>query len=110
MSAKVRRGWLGLRSIVCVESHTTLPGGKVCEDTLYYISSLEPDASQHLELGRGRSHRAIEYSCHWVLDVVLREDDARARCGDAAQNLSTLRWIALNLLKTENSKPKEPIR
>ncbi len=45
-----------------------------------------------------------------MLDVVFREDDARARCGDAAQNLSTLRRIALNLLKTETSKPKEPIR
>jgi predicted transposase YbfD/YdcC len=108
MPAKVRRSWLGLRSIVRVESHTTLPGGKVREDTRYYISSLEPDASQHLELSR--SHWAIENSCHWVLDVVFREDDVRARCGDAAQNLSTLRRIALKLLKTETSKPKEPIR
>lgn len=108
MPAKVRRSWLGLRSIVRVESHTTLPGGKVREDTRYYISSLAPDATQHLELSR--SHWAIENSCHWVLDVVFREDDARARCGDAAQNLSTLRRIALNLLKTETSKPKEPIR
>lgn len=74
----------------------------------YYISSLAPDAARHLELSR--SHWTIENSCHWVLDVVFREDDARARCGDAAQNLSTLRRIALNLLKTETSRPKEPIR
>src|SRR5690606_642794 len=89
-------------------SHTTLPGGKVREDTRYYISSLEHDASQHLELSR--SHWAIENSCHWVLVVVFREVDARARCGDAGQNLYTLRPIYLNLLKTESSKPKEPIR
>ncbi|NJM38404.1 MAG: hypothetical protein HC845_11405 [Akkermansiaceae bacterium] len=30
--------------------------------------------------------------------------------GDAAQNFSTLRRIALNFLKTETTKPKEPIR
>lgn len=105
---KVRRGWLGLRSIVRIESHVTLANGKVREEVRYYISSLAPDAAQHLELSRG--HWSIENSCHWVLDVVFREDDARARCGDAAQNLSTLRRIALNLLKTETSKPKEPIR
>lgn len=45
-----------------------------------------------------------------MLDVVSREDDARARCGNAAQNLSTLGRIALNLLKIETAKPKEPIR
>ena len=36
---------------------------------------------------------------HWVLDVTLREDDCRIRCGDAAQNFSILRRIALNLFK-----------
>ena len=45
-----------------------------------------------------------------MFDVVFREDEARARCGDAAQNLSTLRRISLNLLKTETVKPKEFIR
>jgi predicted transposase YbfD/YdcC len=108
LPASVRRSWLGLRSIVRIESRTTLAGGKVREEVRHYISSLAPDAAQHLELSR--AHWGIENSCHWVLDVVFREDEARARCGDAAQNLSTLRRIALNLLKTETTKPKEPIR
>lgn len=105
---KTRRDWLGLRSIVRVESHATLGGGKVRGETRYYLSSLAPNAQQHLELTR--AHWSIENSCHWVLDVVFREDQCRARSGDAAQNLSTLRRISLNLLKTETSKPKEPIR
>lgn len=108
LPAKVRRDWLGLRSIARVESHTTLANGKVRVEIRYYISSLPPDAAQHLELSR--AHWGIENSCHWVLDVVFREDESRARCGDAAQNLSTLRRIALNLLKTETAKPKESIR
>lgn len=108
LPAKVRRGWLGLRSIARVESHTTLANGKARVEIRYYISSLPPDAAQHLELSR--AHWGIENSCHWVLDVVFREDESRARCGDAAQNLSTLRRIALNLLKTETTKPKESIR
>lgn len=108
MPAKVRRDWLDLRSIIRIESHTTLGNGETRQETRYYISSLPPDATQHLELSR--AHWAIENSCHWVLDVVFREDQSRIRCGDAAQNFSALRRIALNLLKTETAKPKEPIR
>jgi hypothetical protein len=40
----------------------------------------------------------------------VREDQSRVHCGDAAQNLSTLRRIALNFLKTVTAKPKEPMR
>lgn len=108
LPAKTRRDWLGLRCIVRVESRSELCGGKVREETRYFLSSLPPDARQHLELSR--AHWRIENCCHWVLDVVFREDQCRVRCGDAAQNLSTLRRIGLNLLKTETSKPKEPIR
>ena len=108
LPAKVRREWLGLRSIVRVESRAELSDGRVREDTRYYLSSLPPDAARHLELTR--AHWSIENSCHWVLDVVFGEDSARARCGDAAQNLSCLRRIALNMLKQDKVRPKEPIR
>lgn len=108
LPAKVRREWLGLRSIVRIESRSTTSEGRLREETRYFISSLPPNAREHLELSR--AHWSIENSCHWVLDVVFREDQCRARCGDAAQNLSTLRRIGLNLLKTETAKPKEPIR
>jgi len=73
-----------------------------------YLSSLPPDAARHLELSS--AHWSIENSCHRVLDVVFGEDQARARCGDAAQNLSNLRRIARNLLKKDRVRPKEPIR
>lgn len=108
LPAKVRRDWLGLRSIVKVESRAELGGGKVRKDTRYYLSSLPPEAARHLELSR--AHWGIENSCHWVLDVVFSEDQARARCGDAAQNLSCLRRIALNMLKKETIRPRESIR
>lgn len=105
---KVRREWLGLQSIVRVESEATLSNGTTRRDTRYYLSSLEPGAARHLECSRG--HWGIENSCHWVLDVVFGEDQCRARSGHAAQNLSTMRRLALNLLKTETVRSKEPIR
>lgn len=108
LPAKVRREWLGLRSIVRVESRAELSDGRVREDTRYYLSSLPPEAARHLKLTR--AHWSIENSCHWVLDVVFGEDQARARCGDAAQNLSCLRRIALNMLNHEPLRPAEPIR
>jgi len=108
LPAKTRRDWLGLKSIVRLESETTLSNGTTRQDTRYYLSSMEPDALHHLGCSRG--HWGIENSCHWVLDVIFGEDQCRARSGHAAQNLSTLRRLVLNLLKTETTKPKEPIR
>ncbi len=59
---------------------------------------------------RGRAHRRahwqIENGLHWVLDIAFREDEARARKGHAAENLATVRSIALNLLKQETSSKR----
>jgi hypothetical protein len=41
-----------------------------------------------------------------VLDVCFREDHSRARAGRAAENLATLRRLALNLLKREPTKKR----
>jgi predicted transposase YbfD/YdcC len=40
----------------------------------------------------------VENSCHWVLDLIMREDDICARSGHTAENLATLRRMAMNLL------------
>jgi len=49
-----------------------------------------------------RGHWSIE-SFHWVLDMVFREDESRARTDNSAENLNVFRHFALNLLKTESS-------
>ena len=41
-----------------------------------------------------------------LLDVQMGEDQSRARAGHAAQNLGTLRRLALNLLKREQTKKR----
>jgi len=40
---------------------------------------------------------------HWKLDVALREDACRIRRGDAAENFSKIRHIALNLLNKDQT-------
>jgi predicted transposase YbfD/YdcC len=51
-----------------------------------------------------RGHWGVENKLHWALDVCFREDQSRARAGYAAENLATLRRLALNLLKREKTK------
>jgi hypothetical protein len=50
-----------------------------------------------------RQHWDIEINLHWTLDVCFREDLNRVRIGHAAENLATVRRIALNLLKQEKT-------
>ena len=40
-----------------------------------------------------------------MLDVAFREDDARHRAHNAAQNMTTLRHFALNIIKQDKERP-----
>lgn len=92
--------WQDLRSVGLVETTREL-NGKTSTEVRYYLSSLPVEAQR---FGHAvRTHWGIENSCHWVLDVVFREDDCRIRVGNAAENLSTLRRLAMNLLRREKS-------
>jgi len=45
-----------------------------------------------------RTKYAVENHLHWHLDVTFREDDCRARKGNAPENLATLRKLALQII------------
>jgi predicted transposase YbfD/YdcC len=51
-----------------------------------------------------RAHGRIENSLHGVLDVVRREDHARARQDHAPAHLAILRRLALNTIKASKDK------
>ena len=88
--------WKNLRSIGMVESIRSIKGKNSIERR-YYLSSLPLDVDAFAKAVRG--HWGVENSLHWSLDVTFREDQSRARSKNAAQNLATLRRIALNLIK-----------
>lgn len=94
-------GWAGLKTVVMVESIRDIKN-EVTTERRYFVSSLEPDAVQHL--GVIRSHWSIENSLHWVLDVVFKEDDSKIRDKAAAENLSIMRKCALTLVRTMTDK------
>jgi predicted transposase YbfD/YdcC len=93
--------WKGLRTVGMVEA-TREVKGQTSVERRYYLSSLPLNVKDFARAVRG--HWGIENKLHWVMDVVFGEDQSRARAGYAAQNLATLRRLALNLLKREKKK------
>jgi predicted transposase YbfD/YdcC len=90
----------GLQTVMKVR-HERYLDDKVTREERYYISSLS--ASAATLLNAKRTHWQVENSLHWVLDIAFREDDARLRKDNGAQNFAILRHIALNALKQETS-------
>ena len=95
--------WEGLKSVGMVESVREVEG-KATVERRYYLSSLPLNVELFARAVRG--HWGVENKLHWVMDVCFREDHSRARAGYAAENLATLRRLALNLLKRETTKKR----
>ena len=98
-----RSRWESLRSVGIVESVRDIKGQSQSERR-YFLSSLPLDPPRFARAARG--HWGVENQLHWVLDVQFNEDQSRARTGFAAENLATLRRLALNLLKRETTKKR----
>ena len=98
-----RSKWEGLRSLGMVESVREVEG-QTSVERRYFLSSLPLGVQTFARAVR--SHWGVENKVHWVMDVCFREDQSRARAGYAAENLATLRRLALNLLKREHTKKR----
>ncbi len=96
-----RHDWPGLQGVVMVESVREI-GDKIERETRFYITSL---AWLAIQLGPViRSHWAVENSLHWVMDMIFRDDECRIRTAHAPANFTTLRHIALNLIRKAPGK------
>jgi predicted transposase YbfD/YdcC len=95
--------WEGLQSVGMVEATREI-NGHISKERRYYLSSLPLEIETFSRAVR--SHWGIENKVHWILDVIFREDQSRARSGFAAENLATLRRLALNMLKMEKTKKR----
>ena len=89
--------------MVQVECLITFSDGTERRDKQYYLSSLPAEAVERIG-AYIRGHWGIENRLHWHLDVTFREDHCRARKAYAAQNLNTIRKIALAIVSQRKDK------
>jgi predicted transposase YbfD/YdcC len=98
--------WPGLASLILVESERTRRGVTSCERRAYISSS----SASAAELGaQVRGHWHIENKLHWVLDVTFGEDHARMSRKNGAENMATMRKIAINMLTRAPSSHEKPM-
>lgn len=90
--------WPNLRTLIEVTSIVE-HADRTTQTVRYYISDEGfPKAAYYNMLARG--HWAIENNLHWCLDVLFKEDACRSRKGYSAQNLSLIRKLALQWVKS----------
>jgi predicted transposase YbfD/YdcC len=94
-------GWEKLKSIYLVESERHIAGKRSIEQRLY-ISNTNANAKQGLSYSRG--HWSVENQVHYILDVTFKEDNCQIY--NAAENMSVIRKIILNVIKKYKSETK----
>lgn len=94
------KDWKTIKTIAMVVAKRKIKGN-VSEEKRYYISSCknEPEKVKNAI----RKHWKIENSLHWSLDISFNEDQCRKRVKNSAKNISTVRKMALTMLKTEET-------
>jgi predicted transposase YbfD/YdcC len=93
-----------IKAFIRTERQRITPTGRIRRPAIaYYATSMEPmDAARIAECVRRRW--GIENKLHYVLDVSFDEDQSRVRVGNAAENFSRVRHLALNLLRADKAE------
>jgi len=101
-------GFPGARQIVALNRRVLGEDGKMSNETVHLISSLEPEATCAGDLKKiKRSYWKIESDLHYRLDEVLDEDRSRVRTPKAALVLGMFRRLALSLAITWTAQRKK---
>jgi predicted transposase YbfD/YdcC len=88
--------WVDIQTIIRYRCTREIDGVKSVS-VRHYISSFDTNAEGFLDIIRG--HWSVENQLHWMLDVVFREDGAKAKKDNSPLNFNVLRKIALAVLK-----------
>ena len=96
-----RHDWPGLKAIGKVVRNRESRGKNTAETT-YYLLSTPWNAKDFARIIRAQW--GIENTLHWVLDVTMKEDNARNRLGNGPENIALIRKWALNIARTQSSK------
>jgi predicted transposase YbfD/YdcC len=97
--------WPNLSALILVESERMRRGETSVERRAYISSSKAPAKVLAAQV---RGHWHIENRLHWTLDVVYGEDRARISRKNGAENMSIVRKIAMNLLRSVPTRDGRP--
>lgn len=103
--------WVGAKTVIATETISSKdndPNHKISAEWRYYLSSHQYQ-NQNLP-NYIRNHWSIENKLHWILDVHLKEDDDKKAERKSARSFSLLKRIALNILRTKDTRPKRSLR
>jgi len=100
-----RKEWVGLAGFAMVRSTRKVGKKEPTSETRFYITSLT-DIDRVSEAIRG--HWGIENCLHWVLDTAFNEDNAATKKEATAANLTHLRRLTANLLRSDPSSLSIP--
>ena len=101
-----RNNWVGLKTVVTVTAQRTVTNTgetHTATESRYYICSLQSPSAKRMQQAV-RQHWGVENGLHWTIDMAFKEDDSRIRTGQAPANMATLRHIALNLIRGDESR------
>jgi predicted transposase YbfD/YdcC len=100
--------WKGIASVIMIEASQE-KNGVISNETRFYLSSKSENASFFNKAVR--NHWKIESTLHWQLDIAFLEDRQRVQMNNAAENMSTLRKMSLQLiLKNKTNKSVKTTR
>ncbi len=101
----VANNWTDLKTIISVKSEVEFKNkDQRREETRYYISNRQLSAKEANQIAR--THWGIENNLHWQLDVTFREDDNQTTTSNTAENLNTLRKLALQIIQQDTKSKK----
>lgn len=96
--------WKNFGAMAMIESERTSKG-KTSIERRYYITDHRDKTAENM-LDFTRKHWSIENNLHWQLDVTFKEDKCKVLDHNGAQNLHSLRKIALTMLKGTPTEKK----
>jgi predicted transposase YbfD/YdcC len=91
----------GLKSLIEVRSERVI--GKKVENSIRYYGCSRCSTPQQFA-DWIRRHWSIENPLHYVVDVIFKEDASLTNVGHAAENISLLRRLTMNIVKTFDPK------
>lgn len=102
---RARYQWPGLAAVgrvIRIRRTIAKAVPRTTTEAAYYLLSSPLSAERLGEVVR--SHWGVENRLHWVLNVVMNEDQVRSRRDNSPYNLAILRHMALNLMHKDRSK------